>query len=252
MPQSTTHYQTSFRVKSKAADSLNRVKSAVYGWIVNKERDSRVRSMRRDFYFRCNWVDLQDTRSSLCTDSYLSKDGCAWAIRYTEIDKECGRKRFWYSDIGLKEAGATIIVSVRVSFAWNEEDLSHQHEAPSPSVPKVVRYILKDNHAFSGRSEFKLLEKVIPFTEPGSGKALCDFIQSPERRYPLVVFNGDFAAHESEAEKLAKALTGKCMVALIATNAELAEEIKLYLPTDYGITHGQFRVFFPFTTESFR
>jgi hypothetical protein len=225
---------------------MGRVKAAVYGWVAKKESDRLVRTDKRAFFFRCNWVNLYETHSTLCTDTHLSQDGDAWAMRYTEIDKECGRKRFWHSDIGLKKEGATVIVSVRVSFAWNAEDLSHDHEAPNPSVPVVVRYILQDNHVFSGRPEFRLLEKPIPFNEPGVGKALCNFIQSTERRYPLVVFNGDSAQQVSEAKKLARELTGKCMVVIIATNIELAEEIKLFLPVDYRIPFGQFRVFFPF------
>lgn len=246
MHNTTTHYQTSFRVEDTDGDAMKRVKAAVYGWVAKKESDRLVRNDKGAFFFRCNWANLFETHSTLCTDTYLSQDGDAWAMRYTEIDKECGRKRFWYSDIGLKEDGVTVIVSVRVSFAWNSEDLSHDHEAPNPSVPVVVRYILQDNHVFSGRTEFRLLEKPIPFTEPGLGKALCNFIQSPERRYPLVVFNGDSAGQVAEAKKLALKLTGKCMVAIIASNIELAEEIKMFLPADYRIPYGQFRVFFPF------
>jgi len=247
MHNTTTHYQTSFRVNDADGEGMKRVKAAVYGWVAKKESDRRVRQDKSGFFFRCNWANLYETHSTLCTDSYLSPAGDAWAMRYTEIDKECGRKRFWYSDIGLKKEVETVIVSVRVSFAWNAEDLSHDHEAPIPSVPVVVRYILQDNHVFSGRAEFRLLEKPIPFTEPGMGKALCNFIQSPERRYPLVVFNGDSAEQVAEAKKLARELTGKCMVAIIASNIELAEEIKLFLPADYRIPYGQFRVFFPFS-----
>ncbi|MEI8290677.1 MAG: hypothetical protein WCH99_14510 [Verrucomicrobiota bacterium] len=247
MYNATTHYQTSFRVNDADGDGMRRVKADVYGWVAKKESDRLVRKDKAAFFFRCNWTNLYETHSTLCTDSHLSQAGDAWAMRYTEIDKECGRKRFWHSDIGLKKEGATVIVSVRVSFAWNAEDLSHDHEAPNPSVPVVVRYILQDNHVFSGRPEFRLLERPIPFNEPGVGKALCKFIQSPERRYPLVVFNGDSADQVREAKKLARELTGKCMVAIIASNIDLADEIKMFLPADYRIPYGQFRVFFPFS-----
>lgn len=247
MHNATTHYQTSFRVNDADGDAMMRLKAAVYGWVVKKESDRVVKRDKGGFFFRCNWANLFETHSSLITDTFLSPNGDAWAMRYTEIDKECGRKRFWYSDIGLRKEGTAVIVSVRVSFAWNAEDLSHEHEDPKPSVPVVVRYILQQNHVFSGRSEFKLLEIPIPFKEPGVGKALCNFIQTPERRYPLVVFNGDSADQVREANKLARELTGKCMVAIIASNTELAEEIKIFLPADYRIPFGQFRVFFPFT-----
>ena len=246
MYNATTHYQTSFRVNDTDGDAMMRLKAAVYGWVVKKESDRVVKQDKGGFFFRCNWANLYETHSTICTDTFLSKDGNAWAMRYTEIDKECGRKRFWYSDIGLKKEGVAVIVSVRVAFAWNAEDLSHEHEDPNPSVPVVVRYFLQKNHVFSGRPEFKLLELPIPFNEPGVGKALCKFIQSPERRYPLLVFNGDSAEQVREAKKLARELTGKCMVAIIANNIELADEIKMFLPADYRIPFGQFRVFFPF------
>jgi hypothetical protein len=244
---STTHYQTSFRVTDPDGKAMMRLKAAVYGWVTEKESDRVVQNDKRGFFSRCNWPNLYTTYSSITTDTFPSKDGEAWAIRYSEIDKDCGRKRFWYSDIGLKSDGTSVIVSVRVSYARNAEDLSHDHEEPNPSVPKVVRYILRDNHVFSGRREFKLVAVPIAFREPGSGKALCDFIKSSERRYPLIVFNGDFPTMVAEADRLARELTGKSLVAIISNNPELAEEIKMYLPADYRISFGSFRVFFPFS-----
>lgn len=247
MHNTATHYQTSFRVSDLDGKGMMRVKAAVYGWVAKKESDHVLKGDKRGFFFRCNWSNLYETHSAIITDSFLSAAGDAWAMRYMEFDRECGRKRLWYSDIGLKKEPKAVIVSIRVSYARNAEDLSHDHEDPKPSVPVVVRYILQDNHVFSGRPEFRLLEVPIRFDDPGSGKALCDFIQSPDRRYPLVVFNGDSPAFTQEAGKLARELTGKCLVAIIANNTELAEEIKLFLPTEFRISFGHFRVFFPFS-----
>ncbi len=246
MHNTTTHYQTSFRVNDPDGNGMKRIKAAVYGWVAKKETDRVLKKDKSGFFFRCNWTNLYSTRSDLCTDSFLSDGGDAWALRYREIDKEFGRKRFWYSDVGLKKDGATVIVSVRISYAWNAEDLSHEHQPPRPSVPVVVRYILQGNHVFSGRPEFRLLDKPISFKEAGMGKALCDFIQSPQRRYPLLVFNGNSRPQLGEANKLARELAGKCLVAVIAENAELAEEIRTFLPADYRIPFGHLRVFFPF------
>ena len=95
MYNATTHYQTSFRVNDTDGDAMMRVKAAVYGWVAKKESDRLVRKDKSAFFFRCNWTNLFETHSTVCTDSYLSKAGDAWAMRYTEIDKECGRKRFW-------------------------------------------------------------------------------------------------------------------------------------------------------------
>lgn len=246
MFNTTTHYQTSFRAEDAGDDSFIKLKASVYGWIVEKEPDRVLRERKSEFFFRWNRPQLYQTGSSIVTDSFIKEGGAAWALRYTEVDRECGRKRFWFSDVGLRKVEGAVVVSVRISFAWNSEDLSHEQEAPRPTVPKLIRYILQDNQVYSGRPEYKLIDKPIPFSSPGSGKALCDFIQSAERRYPLIVFNGDFSKQMREANSLARELTGKCQVAVVANNIELAEEIKLYLPADYRVPFGQFRVFFPF------
>ena len=156
MINSTTHYQTSFRVADSDGDALMRLKASVYGWIVTKEKDRVTKTDKANFFSRCDWRSLYGTHSSICTGSFFSEDGDGWAMHYTEVDKECGRKRFWYSDIGLKKDGGSVVVSVRISFAWNEEDLSHEQEIPSPTVPKVIRFIIQDNHVYSGRPEFRL------------------------------------------------------------------------------------------------
>jgi len=103
MHNTTTHYQTSFRVNDPDGDGMMRVKAAVYGWVAKKESDRVVQKDKSGFFFRCKWANLYGTRSAIATDSFLSDAGDAWAMRYTEIDKECGRKRFWISDIGLKK-----------------------------------------------------------------------------------------------------------------------------------------------------
>src|SRR6266566_2808391 len=145
---SITHYQTSFRVDNSDGNTFMRLKASVYGWIVTKEEDHVVKNDKSGFFSRCDWRNMFGTHSSICTAAFFSEVDEAWAIHYTEIDKECGRKRFWYSDIGLKKDGGSVVVSVRVSFAWNEEDLSLQQEAPTPTVPKVIRFILQDYHVY--------------------------------------------------------------------------------------------------------
>src|SRR6266516_2900919 len=205
MHNRTTHYQTSFKVSDPDGEALMRLKAAAYGWILQKEPDRILRNEKMEFFFRGHWPNLLDTHSAIITDTYRNdKEGDCWAIHYREVDKDCGRKRFWYSDIGFKKEGSVVIVSVRISFAWNTEYLSHEPDAPTPTVPQVVRYMLRGNHVFSGRPEFKLIEKPIQFKTAGMGKVLCDFIQSPERRYPLIVFNGNLVEHVREAELLGR------------------------------------------------
>ncbi len=246
MSNSITHYQTSFRAVDTDGEALKRLKRNVYGWVTSKEEDRRLKDNAKDFFYRGDWSNLFRTHASLVTNTYLSEAGEAWALHYTEVDGSLGRKRFWYSDIGLKKDGDNVIVSVRIAYAWNTEDLSCEREEPEPTVPKVVRYLLRDNTVYSGRLDFRLIEEPVRFKVVGMGKVLADFIQSPERRYPLIVFNGDGPELMVEAERLARDLTGKAQVGIVANNAELAEELRHYMDKDYWMPFGYFRVFFPF------
>jgi len=247
MNNATTNYQTSFRVDDSDGKAFIRLKAAVYGWILKKEADRVLRDKKSDFFFRCHWPDLFQTHSAITTDTYLNeKEGCAWAVNFTEVDRQHGRARFWHSEIGLKQGLEAVVVSVRNSFAWNTEYLNNEPERPHPSVPTVIRYILDGNKVFSGRSEFQLKDKPIRFSNVGDGRALCTFIQSPQRRYPLIVFNGDSTDQVGEADRLAFELTGKCQVVVIADNEDLSHEIQHYLPEDYWVRADRMRVYFPF------
>ncbi|MCB1097251.1 MAG: hypothetical protein KDN22_16885, partial [Verrucomicrobiae bacterium] len=79
----------------------------------------------------------------------------------------------------------------------------------------------------------------------GQGQVLREFILSIDRKYPLIVFNGDSPAQLSEAKALAIKLAGKAQVLIIKENPELAEELRYVLERDYQIRFGQMRVFFP-------
>ena len=78
------------------------------------------------------------------------------------------------------------------------------------------------------------------------GQVLAEFISSPARRYPLIVFNGNGRGHMEEAKRLAWDVAGKSQVVVVATNQELGEELRHYLGQDYWVSFGYFRVFFPF------
>jgi len=245
----TTHYQTSFRVEDSDKEALRKLKSAVYGWVRTKELDRALIKERANFFHRCHWPNLHRSHSAITTESFLSEVGGAWAIHYREMDQREGAKRFWYTDIGFKQEPGTVVVSIQTSYGWNTEYLSQEPEAPEPTVPTVIRYILKDNPAFSGRPEFRLIERPIVFDKVGMGKALCDFVQSPERRYPLIVFNGNGAEVTREAKSLARDLAGKCQIAVIADDPEIQEEVAHFLPGEFAIPTEHLRVFLPFRTK---
>jgi hypothetical protein len=246
MTNATTHYQTSFRVQSPDANTFMRVKAIIYGWVLEKEGDRIVWEKKGDFFFRCEWPNLYQTHSLIETCTLLTEAGDAWAMHYVELDGGLGRRRYWYTDIGVKKDGADVVVSVRTSYARNTEDLSGERDEPEPTVPKVVRYLLRGNKAYCGRPEFRLMEKPLVLDAVGLGKVLAEFIQSPDRRYPLIVFNGSSEAQVAEARRLAWDVAGKSQVVVVATNQELGEELRHYLGQDYWVSFGYFRVFFPF------
>jgi hypothetical protein len=246
MNNSITHYQTSFCVVNPDGETFKQLKRNVYGWLVQREQDRILKEKAQEFFFRCDWPNLFQTHASVITNTFLSESGEAWAIRYTEPDRKLGRKRFWYTDIGLKKEAMNVIVSVRNSYAWNTEDLSPHREEPQSTIPRVVRFLLNDHTVYSGRPEFRLIGEPAIFKTVGMGKVLAEFIQSTDRRYPLIVFNGDGRSHVNEARRLARDLTGKAQVAIIGVNTDLASEFQHYMPKDYQIQIDQFRIFFPF------
>src|ERR1700761_1155283 len=100
MNNATTHYQTSFKVIDADGKAFIRLKQSVYGWILKKEQDRRLREKRSDFFFRCHWPYLFQTHAAVTTDTYLNeREGDAWAIHYIHEDGEHGRARFWHSEI---------------------------------------------------------------------------------------------------------------------------------------------------------
>ncbi|HOX01789.1 MAG TPA: hypothetical protein P5555_05155 [Candidatus Paceibacterota bacterium] len=184
-----------------------------------------MREKKGDFFFRCEWANLYLTRSMIETCTLLTEAGDAWAMHYMELDKGCGRQRYWYTDIGVKRHGEDVVVSVHTSYARNTEHLSGDRAEPAPTVPKVVRYLLRGNKAYCGRPEFRLIEKPLRFDTVGQGKVLAEFIASPERRYPLIVFNGSGEAQVKEARKLAWDVAGKSQVVIVATNQDLVAKL---------------------------
>lgn len=247
MQHSITNYQTSFRAEDPDGETFTDIQRIVFEWLTTKETDREFRRKANEFAYRAEWPNLYRNRSSITTDTYLEDDTRAWAMRYTHADKELGPQRFWYTDIGLWKSGGEVVVSVRVSFARNDEDLRWQTEEPRPSVPYFVRRILETKTVYSGRREFKLIQIPVVFGNVGQGKLLWDFITSPERRYPLIVFNGDSEAQRREAKALAIQLAGKCQIATIAENPDLAKELSHFVEKEYRVSYGKMRVFFPFS-----
>lgn len=246
---SSTHYQTSFVVSKEGGSPFHDMQVLMLDWLIHRrdgEKDKVLVDRRMDFFRECDFRNLYETRSNVCTNTFFKRaGGNAWALRYTRLDSVLGKRRYWYTDVTLLEREQDVVMFVRVSFARNRDDLSTEIEVPKTNVPRFVRDIVTGPYkVFSGRSEFRLSDKPIHLNRVGQGMGLSNLITSPDRKYPLVVFNGDSEDLVKEADSLARDLAGKCQVLVIAENQDLAAEVSAYLHRDLYIRHGKFRVFF--------
>ncbi|GHC12004.1 hypothetical protein [Cerasicoccus arenae] len=248
-----THYQTSFRVKSKdERDVYTAVQNVIFGWLCEKLKnqeggyDLAQRDDRKAFFTRCTWEDFQFT--SIATNFYKCEEYTAWALRLTERKYDQGS--FWYTDIAIKVIGDMAVFYCRVAYAWNLHDLRAHDSAPSTNVPRFVRYLTGGNFkVYSGTERYDLFNLPVPFSKVEHGKYLAGLIMSPARKYPVLIFNGQNAL-EDEAKFFAKRLAGKCQVILIKDDEALAEEIRKYLPKEMRVPYGGFRVFFALDPEN--
>lgn len=241
-----TNYQTSFRIVRKDNQTYFGAIRAIFDWLCTKEREISLKNGWNDFSFKGTWEHCYNTNARIQTTTCIENDDRrAWALEYSHVDRELGAKRFWHTYVGIRDTGDALIIAARIAYSWNNEDLSTEAPAPSPSVPYFIRLLLKNFTAYSGRKEFRLIEKPLILNREGSGLLVRDFIISPERRYPLIVFNGDSDAQMREARRLSTELAGKTQVVVLASDPALGREVKAAFPKEYNIAFSTMRVFFP-------
>jgi hypothetical protein len=239
--------QTSIRIHRTDEQTYFAVIRSIYDWLIKKKREKVILNKWKEFSFKGQWE--QQGNSQIHTVTCIqSEDVRSWALEYVHPDSSLGPKRYWHTHVGLRDTGEDLIISVRVGYSWNHEDLSIEAEPPSPSVPNFVKILVAKFKAYSGRKEFRLIETPLPLGEKGHGQLINDFVFSPERRYPLIVFNGDSEEHKLEANRLASQLTGKAQVVIVANNPTIGDELKQAFPYDYHIAYKTMRVFFPMHT----
>jgi len=255
---SHTHYQTSFVVTKETGNPFHELQVIILRWLQTKrdpELDWRLNHNRNEFFRKCEFSNLHGTHSKITTNTYYEKEATpssnVWAIRYQHSDSKLGTRRFWYTDITLRERGQSVVFFARVSYAWNREDLGSEHSIPDTNVPGFIKQIINaDFEVYSSQKTFCLKNIPLVVSRPGQGQPLATAIKSNDRKYPIVVVNGEDPELIEEAKYLAANLAGKCQVILIKENAELAEEIRLCLPKDLWIRLGTIRVFFSFNNRT--
>ena len=241
-----TNYQTSFRILRKDNQTYFDAIRAVFDWLCTKEKDKSLKFGWQEFSFKGAWEHCYQSNARIQTNTCIEADDQrSWAFEYSHVDKQLGAKRFWHTFVGIRDTGDALIVAAKVAYSWNNEDLSVEAPAPLPSVPYFIGLLIKNFTAYSGRKEFRLIEKPLLLKAAGSGALVRDFIIAPERRYPLIVFNGDSEIHLREANHLSTSLTGKAQIVVLGSDPALGREVKAAFPKDYNIGFGTMRVFFP-------
>jgi hypothetical protein len=242
-----TNYQTSFRIARNDDQTYFNAIYTIFEWLCTKEKDRTLRAGWKNFSFKGLWERCYKTNARVLTATCIEDENRrAWALEYSHVDRDLGAKRFWHTHLGIRDNGEALIVAARVAYSWNSEDLSTEAPAPLPSVPYFVRTLLKNFVTYSGRKEFPLIEKPRVLKAAGAGKIVSDFVFSPERRYPLIVFNGDAEIHLKESNRLSTELAGKAQVVVIGSDPMLGQELRDAFPWDFHIGYQRMRVFFPF------
>ena len=243
-----TNYQTNFRIDSAEDEGLfDHIISLIYEWLKAEEHDSVLVNGEKYFHKVGKWKNCYQSRANIYTwraDDEFSNP--MWTLEYSLPDKELDAKRFWHTFVGLHQVEDSVVVSVRVAYSWNDDDLQiEEQEAPSPSVPLFVRQLVDSRISYSGTKAFRLMSKPLPLSHPGTAELLHTLVFSPERRYPIIIFNGDSEDNKEEAKQLATQLTGKAQVFVVANTPELRADLKEIFPFEWGIASHQMRVYFP-------
>lgn len=248
-----TNYQTSFRIVRSNDETFDRIIGTIYSWLTSKEKDRMLRGGAEFFLNGGKWENCYRSSANISTWRDLDQDEePMWTLEYTHRDRDAGAKRFWHTFVGLRQESESIIVSVRIAYSWNNEDLSAEREEPSTSVPFFVRRLLEDYTAFSSEKPFRLLTKPLELKEQGAGVLTQQLVFSEQRRYPVIVFNGDTEAHQREAKRLATQLAGKAQVVVIASNPEIGADLKSRFSRGWAIGYQRMRVFFPISRVNTR
>lgn len=249
---SRVHYQTSFRTQAANPEHcpLFALQNIIYSWVYKKESDRVIKEDKKAFITKCDWPNLFKTHSWIATSTYYSDEGKCWALRYTECQSQNGRRRYWYTDIGIRKNNAQneAIFYCKISYASSEFDLScDELPKPSSNTPRFIRSILSSKSGLSVYSEhpsFKLLNQPAKL-KLKSGHGLATLIESEKRSYTLVIFNGETKDFIQQANVLARALAGKAQIILLDQDPEFADELRYCLKKELMVYHGTFRVFFP-------
>ncbi|MBQ4594537.1 MAG: hypothetical protein IJA81_07880 [Akkermansia sp.] len=269
-----THFQSCFYIKY-ARKSFGRVDSLFRGittrirdWIYRKEdkkgkflipgtenfQDKFWSSIIQNFPSK-NWY-----RTVRCVSAHEGekKQIEAWGIRYIERPKRNSALQ-WETNIGLRRIDQdTLMLHIEVSNEVSPDSplISGDENKPKPTIPNFVRdLILEGRHTVylanaESPSRLNVQSGCLEVKSSTETKDLfTQLVDSPLRRYPIIVAYGDYKA-ENAANYLHDKLLGKVFVVYLRNTPEVKKAVD-ESENKHRIPFNRIRVFYPVRSRVF-
>lgn len=255
-------YRTCFRAKSKYTEDFSteklfhKIQLIFWNWIKKKENSCpdffADKQMRKDFFYKIDRSGLGTQKSTIRSNTAISDEGNAWCFQYTHYDTTV-RHRRWIFEAGLRHLKESndIVVSVTLM----HEDLESNVilgvvGEPSAGVPRCIRQVFSIENAYftfgGGNQRFGFGNILL---KPEWTKGIVNLLRSRDRKFPVIVFNGN----DAYANKFSCEIAGKAIcVTIPESSPDTFQSFINELGNDctgerFFIPQNGLRVFFPFT-----
>ncbi|MGE5362156.1 MAG: hypothetical protein ACM3NQ_24325 [Bacteroidales bacterium] len=225
----------------------------VRAWIREKEQAPEIAEVigKRWFFeggryagaFGQRRVSIETRR--LAGNGSLEEPEC-WALRYDHSADDPKTFRTWRTDIAVHAlSGGVFRFALRVSNALHVGFVGAEPAPATPSAPKIVTKLLTSVHwqALAGTAALRAVPQVLTV---GQGAQFLQRLADPDRRCPLLLLSADPATGHAklDASRLARVLAGTAQV-VVATDPEVAEELRYLLPYPLRCSGGTVRMYRP-------
>lgn len=183
----------------------------------------------------------------------------SWACRITENPAQAYRcaPREWITEFGFEQSKPGLaLVSCVLSYRDRAGYIGLCEEAPSPSVPRVIRYLLSDEELYCHYGSDKITMEAEKLS-PGEWPAFWERLTAPERKLPYIYISPCLSKETGEGEEptvstfalidpqtLARILGGNALV-FYADDPAFIEEMNHFCPKGYLCYGGAVRVYYP-------
>lgn len=225
----------------------------VRAWIREKEQAPEITdAIGKRWFFEGNRYAavFGQRRMSLETRSLVGRGALNapeyWALRYDHSADDPKTFRTWRTDVAVRALeGSLFRFALRVSNALHVGFVGEEPAPATPSSPKIVTKLLTSAHwqAVAGTAVLHAVPEVL---KVGQGAQFLDRLSDSGRRCPLLLLSADPATGQAklDAGRLARVLAGTAQV-VVATDPEVAEELRYLLPHSLRCSGGTVRLYRP-------